>query len=495
MKKVKHSVVTQDYIAAEQIQDRNWKYFVESLLSFSQNATDKAYEKIFLLDTKENALILKKTHEKLYNQIAKHFNTTLNKMPFDLFKEIKYDFMRENYGTNDLTNLDNWVSFYFKHGRFPGNGDLTILPQTQLPKLTDQLSVEVSPVELYKKFGNGDAKSLVSFQAVVALFLYYGGKAIIAKRAMDEWKENLTFQALSKENNEITMKFDYLTEIVFYFLKAFLPLESEFEEHEKLQFEISNRTIDESTKPQIVETSTPKRTPIPRPPLPSIFVDTSDSLNETDSLFLKTSFTMTKPNLDASIEPSEEKNRKIIRDIVDPMPGFIVDEKFTDDDLNNREYENEAEFKLGNAAKERFDTILRDINNSITDFKNDSKIQFSNEIDKSRNDFSVKKENQNIEILKSVRQTKIDTVKPKKNLKTSPYNLRSYKQRKRKRELLESADSLHKPYLYQSVSDRETNKIKAAETVIDSIVKQLPDQSKKLKFNLDTSNDIKLTVL
>ena len=412
-------------------------------------------------------------------------------MPFDLFKEIKDDFIRENYGINDLTNLDNWVSFYFKHGRFPGNGDLTILPQTQLPKLIDQLSVEVSPVELYKKFGNGNAKGLVSFQAVVALFLYYGGEVIIAKRAMDEWKGNLTFQALSKENNEITMKFDYLAEIVFYFLKAFLTLESEFEEHQKLKLEISNKTIDESTK----ETSTPKIASISRPPLPSKFVDTSDSLNETDSLFLKTSFTVTKPNLDASIEAAEEKNRKIIRDIVDSTPGFIVDEKFTDHDLNNREYENEAEFKLGNAAQKRFETISKEINENIADFKNDSVIQFSNEIDQNRSDFTVQKEKQNIEVLKSDYQTKIGTIKPKKNLKTSPYNLRSYKQRKRKRELFESADSLHKPYLYQSISDRETNKIKAAETVIDSIVKQLPDQSKKLKFNLDTTNDIKLTVM
>ena len=152
MKKIKHSVVTQYYIAAEQIQDKNWKYFVESLLSFSQNATDKEYQKSFLLDTQENLVILKKTYEKLYNQISKQFNTTLNKMPFDLFKEIEDDFIRENYGVEDLTNLDNWVSFYFKHGRFPGNGDLTILPQTQLPKLIDQLSVEASPVELYKTF-------------------------------------------------------------------------------------------------------------------------------------------------------------------------------------------------------------------------------------------------------------------------------------------------------------------------------------------------------
>ena len=217
MKKVKHCVVTQDYLAAEQIQDKNWKYFVESVLTFSQNSTDKSNEKSFLLDTKENVEILKKTYEKLYYQISKNFSNMLNQMPFDLFKEIKDDFMRENYGENDLANLDNWVSFYFKEGRFPGNGDLTILPQTQLPKLIDQLSVEVSPIELYKKFGNGDAKSLVSFQAVIALFLYYGGDALTAKRAMEEWKENLTFQALSKENDEVTMQFDYLAKIVFYF--------------------------------------------------------------------------------------------------------------------------------------------------------------------------------------------------------------------------------------------------------------------------------------
>ena len=312
-------------------------------------------------------------------------------MPFDLFKEIEDDFIRENYGVEELTNLDNWVSFYFKHGRFPGNRDLTILPQTQLPKLIDQLSVEASPVELYKKFVNGEAKSLVSFQAVIALFLYYGGEAIIAKRAMDEWKENLTFQALSKENDEITMKFDYLAEIVFYFLK----------EHQKLELEISNKTIDASTVAQIVETSTPKRTPIRRPPLPPSLFDTADSLSEIDYAFLKTSFTMSKPNLDASIEAAEEENRKIIQDIVDPTPGFFVDEKFTDDDLNNKENENEAEFKLGNAAKKRFDTILEDINKNISNFKNDSSIQFSNEIDESRKDFTVQKEKENIHVFQN----------------------------------------------------------------------------------------------
>ena len=92
---------------------------------------------------------------------------------------------------------------------------------------------------------------------------------------------------------------------------------------------------------------------------------------------------MSKPNLDASIEAAEEENRKIIQDIVDPTPGFFVDEKFTDDDLNNKKNENEAEFKLGNAATKRFDTILEDINKNIN-LKNESSIQFSNEINESK---------------------------------------------------------------------------------------------------------------
>ena len=454
------------------------------MLTFSQNATVESNEKSFLLDTKENVEILKNPYEKLYNQISKNFTGMLNKMPFDFFEKIEDDLMREKYGKNDLRNLDSWVSFYFKQGRFPGNSDLTILPQSDLPKVIDQLSVEVSPIELYKKFGNGDTKSLVSFQAVIALFLYYGGEPLTAKRAMAEWKENLTFQALSKENDKVTMHFDYLAKIVFYFLRAFLTLENEFSEYENLQDEIANRTIANSE----VKTSTPKKSPIPRPPLPKILTDETNSLNETDSLFLKTSFTMSKTNLDASIEAAEEKNRKVIQDIVDPTPGFVVDEKITDDDFSNREYEDETKFKLSNAAQQRFDNILKDITHDIRSYKVPKrKYEFLNEKSK---DFVVKKEQDQLEILKSPTTTKISTVK-KRNQKRSPYNLRSFK---RKMEYLKSGDSLSEPMIFESIDDKEANKIKAAESVIDSIVNQLPDR-KKLKFNLDSSNDIRLTEL
>ena len=95
-----------------------------------------------------------------------------------------------------------------------------------------------------------------------------------------------------------------------------------------------------------------------------------------------------------------------------------------------------------------------------------------------------------MEIEKSPTTTKISTVK-KGNQKRSPYNLRSFK---RKIDYLKSVNTLCGPFIHESIDDKERNKIKAAETVIDSIVNQLPDR-KKLKFDLDSSNDIRLTEL
>ena len=70
----------------------------------------------------------------------------------------------------EANKLDSWVAFYYKHGRYPGNSELTILPQSQIPKLIDPLSVEVSPIEVYNKFGSSDAKALVSFKRLLLYF-------------------------------------------------------------------------------------------------------------------------------------------------------------------------------------------------------------------------------------------------------------------------------------------------------------------------------------
>ena len=134
-------------------------------------------------------------------------------------------------------------------------------------------------------------------------------------------------------------------------------------------------------------------------------------------------------------------------------------------------------------AQQRFDNILKDITHDIRSYKvPNRKYELVNENNK---DFVVKKEQEQLEILKSPTGTKISTVK-KRNQKRSPYNLRSFK---RKIEHFKSG-----PLIFETIDDKESNKIKTAESVIDSIINQLPDR-KKLKFNLDSSNDIRLTEL
>ena len=121
LKKIKHSVVTQDYIAAEEIQNKDWQYFVESVLKSPIEPKEKESVKRFQLDALENITIVKKTYEKLYNTVAKSFFSTLQKLPFEERENISDDFARENFDLNNSESLDNWVAFYYKFGRFPGS--------------------------------------------------------------------------------------------------------------------------------------------------------------------------------------------------------------------------------------------------------------------------------------------------------------------------------------------------------------------------------------
>ena len=61
-----------------------------------------------------------------------------------------------------------------------------------------------------KKFAGTDAKALVSFQALAALNIYLGGNKNVSKNALNEYLWNLTFQALTQENDNVYMTFDHM---------------------------------------------------------------------------------------------------------------------------------------------------------------------------------------------------------------------------------------------------------------------------------------------
>ena len=61
----------------------------------------------------------------------------------------------------------------------------------------------ILPVDLYKKIAGTDVKALVSIHALAALNIHFGGNKYISQAALGEYLENLSYQALSKENDEI----------------------------------------------------------------------------------------------------------------------------------------------------------------------------------------------------------------------------------------------------------------------------------------------------
>ena len=124
MIKIRHSKVTDDYLAAEEIQNQNWQYFIERVIEVCKSkeigSTIKKSE-VFLLTTVENVTMAKKSCETFYNIVERNFFLTMQQLSVDEKTEIKDDFLRENFLWEDASSqLDTWIAFYFKFGGFPG---------------------------------------------------------------------------------------------------------------------------------------------------------------------------------------------------------------------------------------------------------------------------------------------------------------------------------------------------------------------------------------
>ena len=58
----------------------------------------------------------------------------MEKLSLDEYNAIKDDFYGENFGAEHVVKqLDCWIAFYFKHGRFPGSQKLIAIPQVKIP--------------------------------------------------------------------------------------------------------------------------------------------------------------------------------------------------------------------------------------------------------------------------------------------------------------------------------------------------------------------------
>ena len=129
--KSRPSLVTDNYLAAKEIQNQNWQYFIErdiEVCKLKEAGSTIKPTKDFLLITLENVAISKKAYETFY-VVARSFNLTTSKISVDEQKKIKEDLLSKNFWWEDcMKELDSWIAFYYHFGRFPGSANFTNVP-------------------------------------------------------------------------------------------------------------------------------------------------------------------------------------------------------------------------------------------------------------------------------------------------------------------------------------------------------------------------------
>ena len=111
IKPVCHSVITDDDIALDVIQNENWKYFIETILKTWQTNNGGINNRVELKTIKltknsvENITICKQTYQNFYDQNTEYLTNTIRNLPADKINEINRDLQRNNYFVNLGTQM------------------------------------------------------------------------------------------------------------------------------------------------------------------------------------------------------------------------------------------------------------------------------------------------------------------------------------------------------------------------------------------------------
>ena len=97
--KIRHTLITDNYLAAEEIQNQDWEYSIERVIKvFKFNNPSIRLDEDFLLSTIENVTIAKRVYTMIYNVIARNFSLTISKLSVDEKKDVSDEFLIKIFG-------------------------------------------------------------------------------------------------------------------------------------------------------------------------------------------------------------------------------------------------------------------------------------------------------------------------------------------------------------------------------------------------------------
>ena len=358
--KIRHTQLTDDYLAAEEIQNQDWQYFIERILEASADPNSINPRETFLKTTIENITVAKKVYKIIFNTVATNFNLSIPELNSEKIQDISEHFYLKNYSySTSLTNLEDWISYYYNYGKFPGSNELISIPYIKNPYFlkTDE---HLSPATLHQKFYNSDFIGLSSFQALCALNIYLGGDKSVSGLAYSEFLKNMTYQALTQENDNVDLAFDQSTNLAHSIVNT---LNDVVTKESEISSDISDRVSDaldvtfklqDETEKFIENEPHASSTPLSKKELNELYEQQKED-------YLKVAMEINTEDLDAAAERAKIDNEKLYQEIVNPNPGLVLDNKIDPDQIFDKVDEN----NLSNATQKRLDKTLEQAQKKI----------------------------------------------------------------------------------------------------------------------------------
>ena len=106
--------------------------------------------------------------------------------------------------------LETYKDFFYNSGRFPGNNTIVPVPRARVPSFIESTDV-LLPLALYETYVGRDMRGIVSVQFVAAFNIFCGGDSELSREAMSELFHNLSWQALTNDNDRYQIQFDAIS--------------------------------------------------------------------------------------------------------------------------------------------------------------------------------------------------------------------------------------------------------------------------------------------
>ena len=112
-----------------------------------------------------------------------------------------------------VNNQNEKPDFFYDTGRFPGRNTLIHVPMADMPSFINS-NDWISPRSLYETYLGRDMQGITSVQFLAAFNRFLGGDREVSRNAMSEFFHNLSWQALTNDNDSVKIKFEAITELV-----------------------------------------------------------------------------------------------------------------------------------------------------------------------------------------------------------------------------------------------------------------------------------------